>query len=111
MTPRSHRLELVAREVSGASPRSVQLALASSDRNARPCLHESHFVLSTPGGMVMSGVTLYNVLRAMPFRLTTLNAGNVDSIGNAVCLAGERRYAAAQGPRCRVWPNRDLRPR
>ena len=41
----------------------------------------------------MSGMNLYNVLRAMPFRLTTHNAGNVDSIGNAIFLAGERRFA------------------
>jgi ATP-dependent protease ClpP protease subunit len=41
----------------------------------------------------MHGITLYNVLRAMPFTLTTHNVGNVDSIGNAVFLAGSKRYA------------------
>ena len=41
----------------------------------------------------MHGMNLYNVLRAMPFRLITHNVGNVDSIGNAVFLAGEKRYA------------------
>jgi ATP-dependent protease ClpP protease subunit len=50
-------------------------------------------LLSTPGGKVMNGISLYNVLRAFPFRLTTHNVGNVDSIGNAVFLAGETRYA------------------
>jgi len=43
----------------------------------------------------MHGMNLYNVLRAMPFHLTTHNVGNVDSIGNAVFLAGEKRYACA----------------
>lgn len=51
-------------------------------------------LLSTPGGAVMNGMNVYNVLRAMPFELTTHNVGNVDSIGNAIFLAGERRYAA-----------------
>jgi len=41
----------------------------------------------------MSGMTLYNVLRGMPFHLITHNVGNVDSIGNAVFLAGRTRYA------------------
>jgi len=41
----------------------------------------------------MSGINLYNVLRALPFKLVTHNVGNVDSIGNAVFLAGEERYA------------------
>lgn len=49
--------------------------------------------LSTPGGDVMSGMNLYNVLRALPFKLVTHNVGNVDSIGNAIYLAGEERFA------------------
>jgi ATP-dependent Clp protease protease subunit len=49
--------------------------------------------LSSPGGEVMSGMNLYNMLRAMPFELTTHNVGNVDSIANAIFLAGEKRYA------------------
>lgn len=41
----------------------------------------------------MHGLNLYNVLKGMPFRLTTHNAGNVDSIGNVIFLAGKERYA------------------
>ena len=52
-----------------------------------------YLMLSTPGGAVMSGLSLYNVLRGMPFELTVHNVGNVDSIGNAVFLAGTKRYA------------------
>jgi ATP-dependent protease ClpP protease subunit len=52
-----------------------------------------YLLLSTPGGLVMNGMNLYNVLRALPFNLTTHNVGNVDSIGNAVFLAGRVRYA------------------
>lgn len=52
-----------------------------------------YLLMSTPGGTVMNGLNLYNVMRSMPFKLTTHNVGNVDSIGNAVFLAGEERYA------------------
>lgn len=53
-----------------------------------------YLLLSTPGGVVMNGMNLYNVLRAMPFRLITHNVGNVDSIGTAVFLAGDERHAS-----------------
>lgn len=33
------------------------------------------------------------MLRAFPFKLVTHNVGNMDSIGNAVFLAGEQRLA------------------
>jgi len=50
-------------------------------------------MLSTPGGQVMNGLNLYNVLRGFPVELVTHNVGNVDSIGNMVFMAGSRRYA------------------
>ena len=53
-----------------------------------------HLLLSSPGGTVMHGLNMYNVLRAMPFKLITHNVGNVDSIGNVVFLAGEERYSS-----------------
>ncbi len=52
-----------------------------------------YLAMSTPGGDVVQGLTLYNMLRGMPFKLITHNVGNVDSIGNAIFLAGETRYA------------------
>jgi len=55
-----------------------------------------HLLLSTPGGRVMNGLNLYNVLRGMPIELITHNVGNVNSIGNAVFLAGSKRYATPQ---------------
>lgn len=50
-------------------------------------------LLSTPGGSVMHGMTLYNYLSGLPINLTTYNIGNVDSIGAIVFLAGTRRWA------------------
>jgi ATP-dependent Clp protease, protease subunit len=64
--------------------------LAQQANNRVACVH---LLLSTPGGQVMNGMNLYNVLRGFPFELITHNVGNVDSIGNAVFLAGSKRYA------------------
>jgi len=56
---------------------------------------EVHLLIATSGGSVQSGINLYNVLRGMPFRLITHNVANIDSIGNAVFLAGEPRFSCA----------------
>jgi ATP-dependent Clp protease, protease subunit len=57
----------------------------------------NHFyiMLSTAGGQVASGLTLYNFLRALPVTVTMHNVGNVDSIGNAIFLAANDRVACA----------------
>ena len=55
-----------------------------------------YLLLSTPGGRVMNGLNIYNFLCGVPFELTTHNIGNVDSIGNAIFLAGKIRYASPQ---------------
>ncbi len=52
-----------------------------------------NLMLSSPGGSVMHGVTVFNVLRSLPFKLITHNVGAVNSIGNVIFLAGEERYA------------------
>jgi len=52
-----------------------------------------YLLLSTPGGSVNNGLTVYNLLKGMPFKLTTHNVGNVNSIGNMIFLAGTKRYA------------------
>jgi ATP-dependent protease ClpP protease subunit len=49
--------------------------------------------ISSPGGNVVAGVTIYNALMSMPFEIDTHNFGNVDSIANVIFLAGKRRYA------------------
>jgi ATP-dependent protease ClpP protease subunit len=75
------------------SPKTVEALLGVMAQHANAGVPEVYLLISTPGGQVMAGLNLYNVLRAMPFRLITHNVGNVDSIGNAVFLAGEERYA------------------
>lgn len=67
------------------------IAVLANQANAG--VQEVYLLLSTPGGSVMNGMNLYNVMRAMPFKLTIHNVGNVDSIGNAIFLAGEERFA------------------
>lgn len=53
-----------------------------------------YFLFSSGGGAVDSGVTMYNFLLSLPQKVIMHNVGTVDSIANAVFLAGAERYAA-----------------
>jgi len=55
---------------------------------------ELHLMLSTMGGQVGPGISLYNMLMGLPVKVITHNTGTVNSIGNVIFLAGKERYAA-----------------
>ena len=76
------------------NPTTTEALINAMASCASQGVKEVYLMISTPGGSVMNGMNLYNVLRAMPIKLTTHNVGNVDSIGNAIFLAGETRYAS-----------------
>lgn len=75
------------------TPQTTETLIAVLAEQANKQVQEVYLMMSTPGGLVMNGLNLYNVMRALPFRLITHNVGNVDSIGNAIFLAGAERYA------------------
>lgn len=53
--------------------------------------------MSTPGGQVYWGVTIYNFLRGLGVEIITHNVGQVDSIGAPIFVAGDRRLTVSQG--------------
>ena len=75
------------------NPHTTESLIALFANKINEGAHNFYLMLSTPGGSVMNGLNLYNVLRGLPITLTTHNVGNVDSIGNAIFLAGQIRYA------------------
>lgn len=75
------------------NPKTAESLLAVIANCATQGVETFYLLLSTPGGDVMQGIALYNALRGMPFKVVTHNIGNVDSIGNAIYLAGDTRYA------------------
>lgn len=52
-----------------------------------------YLLLCTCGGSVSHGIGIYNLLRALPYKIVIHNIANVDSIGNVVFMAGDERYA------------------
>ena len=49
--------------------------------------------ISSPGGNVVNGVTMYNTITSMPLEINTHNIGNVDLIANVIFLSGHTRTA------------------
>jgi ATP-dependent protease ClpP protease subunit len=74
-------------------PSTTETLIASIANAVNQGVKTVYLMLSTPGGQVMNGLNLYNVLRGFPIELITHNVGNVDSIGNTVFMAGSKRYA------------------
>jgi len=52
-----------------------------------------HLLLSTPGGSVHDGISIYNLLKGLHIKINTYNFGSVDSIGLFIFCAGENRYS------------------
>jgi ATP-dependent protease ClpP protease subunit len=75
------------------NPNTSEALIELLAREANDGAQEIYLMFSTSGGGVMNGLNLYNVLRALPVNLIIHNVGNVDSIGNAIFLAGAERYA------------------
>lgn len=58
---------------------------------------EVHLCFSSPGGLVHSGIYLYNHIRALPLRVVMYNVGSVASIAVAIFVAAEERYCSPHG--------------
>jgi ATP-dependent Clp protease, protease subunit len=74
-------------------PRTTEALITVLSDCADQGAQSVYLLLSTDGGSVMHGMTLYNMIRALPFPVTTHNVGNVNSMGNVLFLAGATRYA------------------
>jgi len=74
-------------------PKTAESLIGLFANLANQSVPHVYLMLSTPGGAVMSGLNHYNIMRGLPFDITVHNVGNVDSIGNAIFLAGSKRYA------------------
>ena len=63
------------------------------EQSLRQGLKKLHILLSTPGGSVHDGISLYNFLRGLPIEVCTYNFGSVDSIGVVIFCAGGQRFS------------------
>lgn len=78
------------------NPNSTQQLMQALDLCVRQGVSEINLLISTSGGSVHHGVSLYNYIRGIPAKVTTHNFGAVDSIGLVLFASGSRRLSVPQ---------------
>ncbi|MCP4757095.1 MAG: hypothetical protein GY866_40040 [Proteobacteria bacterium] len=63
------------------------------DQKLRLGIKRFVLLISSPGGSVFHGLSMYNYLRGIPAEIETHNFGSVDSIGIVMYLAGQKRFS------------------
>ncbi len=74
-------------------PQTADALFRIIDRKLKEKVERLHLMISSPGGMVFHGLSLYNFLKGAPIEVYTYNFGSVDSIGVIVFCAGSRRFS------------------
>lgn len=72
-------------------PRTAATLFQILDAKIKEKVERLHLMISSPGGMVFHGLSLYNFLKGAPVEVYTYNFGSVDSIGVVIFCAGDKR--------------------
>ena len=93
-TPSNSSKEVYISFTSMVNPHTAQVLMGALTNAVNDRHTKIHLLLSSPGGQVADGITLYNFIRALPVPVHTYNIGAVNSIANVVFQAGDKRIAA-----------------
>ena len=85
--------ETYIRFMAGVVPATVDALLQIVDQKIRDKYERINLMISSPGGSVFHGLSLYNFLKDAPIEVFTYNFGSVDSIGVVIYCAGKRRFS------------------
>jgi ATP-dependent Clp protease protease subunit len=85
--------EAYIRFMAGVNPNTADALLKTLDQKLKDKFERIHLMISSPGGMVFHGLSIYNFLRGAPVEVYTYNFGSVDSIGVVIFCSGDRRFS------------------
>lgn len=63
------------------------------DKKIQEKYERIHIMISSSGGSVFYGISLYNYIKGLPVETYTYNFGSVDSIGVVLFCAGSKRFS------------------
>lgn len=89
--------QMFIRYLAPVTPQSTEHLLQCIDHGVKQGIQELHLLISSPGGSVLHGISLYNFLKTVPFQTYTYNFGSVDSIGVVLFCAGTKRFCMPHG--------------
>jgi len=75
---------------------TANLLMQTVDNAVNGGIEEIILLISTPGGNVFQGLSIYNYLKGVPITVKTHNFGSVDSIGVVIYCAGSERSSSPQ---------------
>ena len=78
--------------MASVNPQTTDQLFKIVDQKIKEKYEKIHLMISSPGGSVFHGLTLYNFLKGAPIEVDTYNFGSVDSIGVVIFCSGKRRY-------------------
>lgn len=87
----SEKKELCIRFFAKVDEYTTNILMDSLDRAINDNYQKLHLLISSPGGSVYHGLSLYNYLVSAPIELCTYNFGSVDSIGVVLFCSGRER--------------------
>jgi len=76
----------------GIDQNTVQVLMAQIMNKIKQGIKTIVLLISSPGGHVSPGITLYNFLKGLPVEVITHNFGQADSMAVSVFCAGAKRY-------------------
>lgn len=85
--------EIYIRFMAPVVPETTDQLFQHVDNAIRNKYERIHLLLSSPGGSVFHGLSIYNFLKGVPTEVLTYNFGTVDSIGIVIFCAGSRRFS------------------
>ena len=75
---------------------TVNALMNAVDQKMKQGVKDFILLISSPGGSVVHGISVYNYLKGLPASITTHNFGSVDSIGIVLYCAGSKRLSVPQ---------------
>jgi len=72
-------------------PQTTDRLFKLIDAKLKEKVEKLHLMISSPGGSVFHGISIYNFLKGAPIEVETYNFGSVDSIGVIIFCAGKHR--------------------
>jgi len=73
-------------------PATIDILMNIVDKKLHEKYERLNLLLSSPGGSVFHGLSVYNFLKGAPIEVFTYNFGSVDSIGVVIYCAGSKRF-------------------
>jgi len=84
--------EVYIRFMAPVIPATIDQLMKIVDRKLHEKYTRLNLLLSSPGGSVFHGLSVYNFLKGAPIEVYTYNFGSVDSIGVVIYCAGSKRF-------------------